>query len=66
LLSSVLYCVPLGAKTDCMVGIEAHRRSGEIGRRKLTPGRYRALLVATDAAGNGSRQRQLAFTIVRG
>jgi hypothetical protein len=47
-------------------GANSHRFSGKIGRRKLTTGRYRALLIATDAAGNHSRPRQITFTIVPG
>ena len=34
-------------------------------RRALKPGRYRARIVATDALGARSRQRKLAFRIVR-
>ncbi|HVE68210.1 MAG TPA: neocarzinostatin apoprotein domain-containing protein [Solirubrobacteraceae bacterium] len=40
--------------------------SGKIGRRALRPGRYRATLVATDAARNRSRAARVAFTVVRG
>jgi hypothetical protein len=39
--------------------------SGRIGKRKLKPGRYRALLRATDAAGNRSLTKKLRFRIVR-
>jgi CSLREA domain-containing protein len=38
---------------------------GRIGRRALRPGRYRASLVATDAAGNASRVRRITFRVVR-
>jgi hypothetical protein len=38
---------------------------GKVGRRTLKPGRYRATLVATDGAGNRSRPKSLAFTVVR-
>ena len=41
------------------------RFSGRIGRRTLRPGRHRAVLVATDAAGNRSTPRRLRFRIVR-
>ena len=41
------------------------RFSGRIGRRALKPGRYRASLRATDAAGNRSRTRYLDFQVVR-
>jgi hypothetical protein len=38
--------------------------SGRIGQRQLSPGRYRATLVATDAARNRSKPARLAFTVV--
>jgi hypothetical protein len=38
--------------------------SGKLRGRRLAPGRYRATLVAVNAAG-GSRRRHLSFTIVR-
>ncbi|MDO8188601.1 hypothetical protein Q5424_17305 [Conexibacter sp. JD483] len=38
---------------------------GRAGRTTLAPGRYRAALVARDAAGNASRPVTLAFTVVR-
>jgi hypothetical protein len=33
--------------------------------RKLTPGHYRLRMQGTDRAGNRSKLRRLAFTIVR-
>jgi CSLREA domain-containing protein len=39
--------------------------SGRIGTKKLKPGRYRAVLTATDAAGNRSLAKTLRFRIVR-
>jgi hypothetical protein len=39
--------------------------SGRIGRRSLRPARYRATLVATDAAGNRSAAKRLNFRVVR-
>jgi hypothetical protein len=39
--------------------------SGRIGPRPLPPGRYRAVLRATDAAGNRSKPKTVAFRIVR-
>ena len=39
--------------------------SGRVAGKALAPGRYRALLRATDAAGNRSRQRSATFRIVR-
>jgi CSLREA domain-containing protein len=39
--------------------------SGRIGRKALRRGRYRAVLTATDAAGNRSARRTLSFEIVR-
>ena len=38
--------------------------SGRIGKKRLRPGRYRATLVATDAAGNASAPRQVAFKVI--
>jgi hypothetical protein len=39
--------------------------SGRIGRKALVPGRYRATLVATDAAGSHSQARRAAFTVIK-
>ncbi len=39
--------------------------SGRIGKKALSRGAYRALLTATDAAGNSSKRATLAFKIVR-
>jgi hypothetical protein len=39
--------------------------SGRLGRRALKPGRYRAVIAATDAAGNKSSTVTLTFRIVR-
>jgi hypothetical protein len=47
-------------------GANRHRFSGRIRRKPLKPGRYRATLVARDAAGNASRPKRLRFTVVRG
>ena len=38
--------------------------SGRVGKRALRPGRYRATLRATDAAGNRSKARQVTFRVV--
>jgi hypothetical protein len=46
-------------------GANRKRFSGKIGRRSLRPGKYRAVLVARDAAGNRSSARRLAFRVVR-
>ena len=42
------------------------RFSGRIGRRALRPGRYRAVLSATDAAGNRSTLRRTRFRVGAG
>jgi CSLREA domain-containing protein len=47
------------------VGKNSKRFSGRIGKRALKPARYRARLVATDAARNSSKPRLLAFRVVR-
>jgi hypothetical protein len=39
--------------------------SGRIAGRRLRPGRYRALLVITDSAGNVSRTEQVRFRVLR-
>ena len=46
-------------------GDNAKKFSGRIGRHALKPGRYRATLTATDAAGNKSAPKRLNFRIVR-
>ena len=38
--------------------------SGRIGDRRLSPGRYRFVVTATDEAGNRSRSRTVAFTVI--
>jgi hypothetical protein len=39
--------------------------SGRLGRRKLSPGSYRLVVSAVDAAGNRSAAKTVSFTIVR-
>jgi hypothetical protein len=39
--------------------------TGRVGKRKLAPGRYRATITATDAAGNRSKPRTISFKIVK-
>jgi hypothetical protein len=51
---------------DGVAGPNAERFSGRIGRRTLVPGAYRALVIATDAAGNRSGAATLRFTVLRG
>jgi hypothetical protein len=46
------------------LGANSVRFTGRIGRRKLAPGRYAAVLRARDVAGNVSGKRTLAFTIL--
>jgi secreted trypsin-like serine protease len=43
----------------------SHHFSGRIGMHAMKPGAYRATLVATDAAGNGSKPRSLKLKVVR-
>jgi hypothetical protein len=47
-----------------IAGPNRRRFSGRIGKRRLKPGRYRATLIATDAAGNASQPRRLRFRIL--
>ena len=46
-------------------GINTIRFTGRIGRRALRAGRYRAVITATDAAGNRSAPSLTRFRIVR-
>ncbi|MET0511622.1 MAG: hypothetical protein ABW135_08080 [Thermoleophilaceae bacterium] len=46
-------------------GANTIRFSGRIGKRALRPGRYRALIRATDAAGNRSQPRTVGLRIKR-
>jgi hypothetical protein len=46
-------------------GPNSFRFTGRLRGQKLRPGRYRLVLVATDAAGNKSRLRRAAFRVVR-
>ena len=39
--------------------------SGRVGKRALRPGRYRAAITATDAAGHRSKTRRVRFVVVR-
>jgi hypothetical protein len=48
-----------------VAGRNVKRFSGRIGRSALKPARYRARLVATDAAKNTSAPRLLGFKVVR-
>lgn len=48
-----------------VLGVNRKKFSGRIGRGKLKPGRYRATLTATDAAGNRSRAKRLTFKVVK-
>ena len=46
-------------------GANTIRFSGRIGKRALRPGRYRAVIRATDAAGNRSRPRTVGLRVKR-
>jgi hypothetical protein len=48
-----------------VAGANTKSWSGKIGKRNAKPGRYRATLVATDAAGNHSPPKRLSFRVVR-
>jgi hypothetical protein len=54
-----------GFAQDGVAGSNRKAFSGKIGRRTLAPGRYRATLLATDAAGNESAARRLSLTVVK-
>jgi len=59
------YVSPRRFAAQAVAGANRKKFSGRIGKRALRPGRYRATLVATDAAGNRSKRKRLAFRIVR-
>jgi hypothetical protein len=50
---------------DLPAGANTVRFRGRIGRRRLAAGRYRAVVTATDPAGNRSTPRRTRFTITR-
>jgi uncharacterized membrane protein len=59
--------VTMGTLTrGAALGANSVRFTGRIGRRKLSPGKYAAVLTASDTAGNRSKARTLAFTILPG
>ena len=47
-------------------GANSIRFTGRIGKRALRPGRYRAVIAATDAAGNRSARRTARFRVAAG
>jgi hypothetical protein len=47
-------------------GRQSTRFSGRLRGKALKPGRYRATIVATDAAGQASDPRRISFRVVRG
>ena len=47
-------------------GANRLKLKARVGKRRLSPGRYRATLVARDAAGNRSIPRRISFRVVRG
>jgi hypothetical protein len=51
---------------DSRAGTNSHGFSGRIGTRSLAVGRYRATLVASDAAGNRSANARIGFRVVAG
>jgi hypothetical protein len=50
---------------NASIGANRKKFSGKIGKRRVRPGRYRATLVARDAAGNASKPKRLNFRVVR-
>jgi hypothetical protein len=49
---------------DAKTGTNRKKFSGKIGSKRLKPGRYRATLKATDAAGNVSVVKRPSFKVV--
>jgi subtilisin-like proprotein convertase family protein len=52
-------------RQQAVAGRNSKAFSGRIGRKSLRPGRYRALLVATDATGNKSKSAKVAFRVLK-
>ena len=52
-------------RSKAVSGLNRVAYSGRVGKTKLRPGTHRATLVATDAAGNGSRARRISFRVVK-
>ncbi|MEA2473457.1 MAG: hypothetical protein QOE06_1372, partial [Thermoleophilaceae bacterium] len=50
---------------NAVAGANTKTFSGRIGKRSLTPGSYRFVLVATDAAGNASKPVTATFRVVK-
>ena len=48
-----------------VTGLNRVAYTGRVGKKKLTPGTYRATLTATDAAGNRSKARTVSFRVVK-
>jgi hypothetical protein len=46
-------------------GLNNFRFTGRLRARKLRPGRYRLVMVATDPAGNRSKPKRTKFRVVR-
>jgi hypothetical protein len=53
-------------KRSAIAGENAVRLTGRIGRRTLTPGRYRVTVRATGADGRTAAPKSLTFTVVNG
>ncbi|MDQ6807155.1 MAG: PKD domain-containing protein, partial [Actinomycetota bacterium] len=57
--------IPEGTLTRTShAGANAVAFTGRLGGHALTPGRYRAVLTATDSAGNASKPKTLTFKVV--
>jgi hypothetical protein len=63
--SCVLYVTVGSFAQDGVTASNRKAFSGKIGTKSLAPARYRATLVARDAAGNESGARRLNLTVVR-
>jgi hypothetical protein len=53
-------------RAKARLGLNQIAFSGRVGKRRLRPGAYRAVLTAIDPAGNRSRAIRLSFRVVRG
>ena len=56
---------PIGLTRTLAAGPQSVSFTGRVGRRKLAPGTYRAIVTATDQSANVSAARRVGFKVVR-
>jgi len=60
-----MLCSAAPAMATVTCNYDSTTKSGQIGKKRLRPGRYRMLLTARDAAGNVSTPATVRFRVVR-